>query len=107
MKSTRFLILFCGIAVVLGKKPRSGTFKCVHGVLYRENECNLCYCDRNQMLLCTSMACASHDDPKYIRCNVGTTWDRKCNQCWCTKGGGTICTAYQCDPKNLKAKKIS
>ncbi|KAF2893547.1 hypothetical protein ILUMI_12626 [Ignelater luminosus] len=107
MKPTMFLVFFCSIAVALGKKQRSEAFECTHDVPYRENECNFCYCDRSQMLICTSMACPSHDNPTYIRCDFGTTWDRKCNQCWCTKGGGTICTAYQCDPKNLKAKKIS
>ncbi|KAF2883726.1 hypothetical protein ILUMI_22454 [Ignelater luminosus] len=84
------LHLFC-VVLNVGGQDTQGTFQCVSGVAYQENDCNRCWCT-DAGLACTIMACQSQQDPKLKNCEVGSTWKRDCDQCWCIKDRGTICT---------------
>ncbi|KAF2886950.1 hypothetical protein ILUMI_19222, partial [Ignelater luminosus] len=96
------IVIFFGICVVcivlkVDGSEKKETFKCVKGVLYKENKCNTCRCGGDD-LACTLINCPSRHDPKLRDCAVGNTWKDGCHQCWCVKDKGTICT-LECDAK--------
>ncbi|KAF2886233.1 hypothetical protein ILUMI_19940 [Ignelater luminosus] len=94
------IVIFFGICLVcvvlkVDGSVRKETFKCVKGVGYRENHCNICHCYVDT-LACTIMNCPGRQDPKLRNCIVGTTWKDGCHKCWCVKDKGTLCT-LKCD----------
>ncbi|KAF2885983.1 hypothetical protein ILUMI_20189 [Ignelater luminosus] len=91
MKAVFVLSLFLFVAALAADtSDQEDDFKCKVGVYYQENKCNTCWCE-TYGLACHMMACKSHEDPKLVNCEKGTTWKEDCEQCWCTVGG-TICT---------------
>ncbi|KAF2900565.1 hypothetical protein ILUMI_05607 [Ignelater luminosus] len=99
------LYLFCVILNVGGSEGETDTFKCDAEVIYQENDCNVCWCNKLG-LGCTRKLCASHQDPKLSNCTVGSTWKRGCDQCWCVKKMGIVCT-LDCGEKPLRSTQHS
>ncbi|KAF2898905.1 hypothetical protein ILUMI_07274 [Ignelater luminosus] len=93
------LYLFCVVSNVDECEEEKVIFKCVPGVLYRENDCNMCLCIKPR-LGCTRKHCPSRINPRLRNCVVDSTWKRNCNQCWCVKKMGTVCTLKRCGQKN-------
>jgi len=87
-------ILLCYIFTLSSGLERE-EFRCVEGAHYQENECNMCRCMLGN-LACTRRACKTYSDPKYMDCEVGTTWTKNCNKCWCSEAYQTVCTIEKC-----------
>ncbi|KPJ04194.1 hypothetical protein RR46_07953, partial [Papilio xuthus] len=80
-------------------------------------ECNLCFCDDNSSMYCTTRQCLKRFPIKAIQlstfessltpvddheCLPGTKYNRDCEICYCEKQNGVTtfsCTIKQCNPK--------
>ncbi|KAK4872728.1 hypothetical protein RN001_014757 [Aquatica leii] len=89
MMKLHILILFLGVIAA------SLAFVCQDDVLYKENDCNGCFCT-NGLLACTEMGCNHQKHTTMRSCQIGTKSMDACNECWCVDRVGTICTNNKC-----------
>ncbi|XP_031356610.1 therostasin-like [Photinus pyralis] len=75
--------------------PARELFECKSGQEFMQNDCNHCYCLKNNELVCRINKCQHAESKQAEQCVSGTVWSKGCNKCWCVISG-TVCTNHEC-----------